>query len=229
MTLDKRLQAVADFVPKGCKVADIGTDHGYLAKYLYEQDNSRYVIAADLNAGPCEAARKTFAEFGLEDKIPVRQGSGLEPLSAGEVDTVCIAGMGGKLIADILAGKKEIFAGLKTAVLQPQNAARELREWLLANDWHVADETLAKVDGRVYQIIKAENGISDDKYTDIELLVGPKIIKKRSELFEEHIIGIRTGFEKVVEGLSKVKDLSNEQNMKLQETKEKIKELNSLL
>ena len=76
MTLDKRLQAVADFVPKGCKVADIGTDHGYLAKYLYEQDNSRYVIAADLNAGPCEAARKTFAEFGLEDKIPVRQGSG---------------------------------------------------------------------------------------------------------------------------------------------------------
>ena len=36
MTLDKRLQAVADFVPKGCKVADIGTDHGYLAKYLYE-------------------------------------------------------------------------------------------------------------------------------------------------------------------------------------------------
>ena len=111
MTLDKRLQAVADFVPKGCKVADIGTDHGYLAKYLYEQDNSRYVIAADLNAGPCEAARKTFAEFGLEDKIPVRQGSGLEPLSAGEVDTVCIAGMGGKLIADILAGKKEVFAG----------------------------------------------------------------------------------------------------------------------
>ena len=57
----------------------------------------------------------------------------------------------------------------------------------------------------------------------------PRIPANGSELFEEHIIGIRTGFEKVVEGLSKVKDLSDEQNMKLQETKEKIKELNSLL
>ena len=31
MILDDRLEAVAGFVPADCKVADIGTDHGYLA------------------------------------------------------------------------------------------------------------------------------------------------------------------------------------------------------
>ena len=50
MRLDDRLQAVADFVPSGCRVADIGTDHAYLAIELYKNDSSRFVIAADKNA-----------------------------------------------------------------------------------------------------------------------------------------------------------------------------------
>ena len=36
MKLDARLAAVAAFVPQGSRVADIGTDHGYLAVALVE-------------------------------------------------------------------------------------------------------------------------------------------------------------------------------------------------
>ena len=53
MKLDARLQAVLDFVPEGGAVADIGTDHGYLAAALIEEGRAEYVIASDLNLGPC--------------------------------------------------------------------------------------------------------------------------------------------------------------------------------
>ena len=130
MILDDRLEAVAGFVPADCKVADIGTDHGYLAMELYKRDKRRTVIAADKNAGPCQAASHTLAEAGLTECIQVRQGDGLKALAVGEADTVCIAGMGGKLISDILSAEPEVLAGLSCLVLQPQNAYSLLRRWL---------------------------------------------------------------------------------------------------
>lgn len=228
MTLDGRLQAVADFVPVDSSVADIGTDHGYLALHLYEKNSDRKIIAADLNAGPCEAARKTFAEAGVED-VAVRQGNGLEALSAGEVECICIAGMGGKLIADILANSPEVFSQLKYAVLQPQNAAGDLRKWLLTHNWELADETLAKVDGRIYQIIKAEPvGEVVKNYTEKELLVGPVLLEKGDELLYEHVQSIREGLSKVVGGLQKASELKLEQAVKLQKTQEMIEELRQI-
>ena len=62
MILDDRLEAVAGFVPADCKVADIGTDHGYLAMELYKRDKRRTVIAAVKNAGPCQAANHIFVD-----------------------------------------------------------------------------------------------------------------------------------------------------------------------
>ena len=37
IVLTPRLQAVADMVPPGCAVADIGCDHGYVSAYLVQQ------------------------------------------------------------------------------------------------------------------------------------------------------------------------------------------------
>ena len=184
--LDERLQAVADFVPPASSVADIGTDHGYLAIELFKINNARRVVAADLNAGPCQAARRTISEAGFSDSIEVRQGDGLAALTPGEVDTVCIAGMGGKLEADILEARPDVTAKLQCLVLQPQNGFEYLRDWLYAHDWHIEDEKLAKVDGRVYQIIKAVQG-KEEMLTEPELILGPVLIKKRPVLFAEHV------------------------------------------
>ena len=200
MRLDDRLQAVADFVPSGCRVADIGTDHAYLAIELYKKDSSRFVIAADKNAGPCDAARRTIREAGLADAIEVRQGDGLGALKAGEVNTVCIAGMGGKLIADILEAQPEIFEGLEYAVLQPQNAALYLRQWLYEHGWHIEDERLSKADGRIYQIMLARPG-ETAMPGQMELFAGPVILRRRQELFSEYIKGLIEGQERIAAGL----------------------------
>lgn len=198
--LDERLQRVADFVPPAARVADIGTDHGYLAIELKKKDNVRVVIAADLNAGPCEAARKTIRECGMEDAIEVRQGDGLAAVQPQEVDTVCIAGMGGKLISDILAAQPEVLAGLRTAVVQPQNGYDVLRAWIYSNGWHIVDEALAQVDGRIYQIIKAEPG-EGVMPSALELLLGPVILKKRPEHFQAHVETAITTHKRILHGI----------------------------
>ena len=47
MHLDKRLQAVAAFVPEGSSFADIGTDHAYLPVWLVEQGIITSAVAGD--------------------------------------------------------------------------------------------------------------------------------------------------------------------------------------
>lgn len=200
--LDDRLQAVADFVPGDSSVADIGTDHGYLAIELFKTNNARRVIAADLNAGPCQAARRTISEAGFSDSIEVRQGDGLAAINPGEVDTVCIAGMGGKLEADILEARPEVTARLQCLVLQPQNGFEYLRGWLYDHNWHIEDEKLAKVDGRLYQIIKATQG-KKEPLTEAELILGPILIKKRPALFADHVQNNIEQLDKIRQGLQK--------------------------
>lgn len=228
MKLDNRLQAVADLVPLSISVADIGTDHGYLALHLHEKNRERTVIAADLNAGPCDAARKTFIEAGVEEEITVRQGNGLEALKLGEVDCVCIAGMGGKLISDILNNSPDIFSKLKYVILQPQNGAMNLRKWILANHWSIEAETLAKADGRIYQVMRAVPGADGTEYSEIELLAGPRLLKNGHELLHEYAEHLADGLYKIVEGLQKAHELSLEQAVKLQKTRELIEELKKL-
>jgi tRNA (adenine22-N1)-methyltransferase len=203
MHLDERLQALADFVPEGCRAADIGTDHGYLAAALIQQGKASFVVAGDKNRGPYEAAMRTVKEQALmEDQIAVRLGDGLAVLQPGEVDTVCIAGMGGVLIASILEAQPEVTAALGTLVLQPMNGAAELREWLYDNAWHISDENLVIADGRIYEVIKAEKG-SRKKPGPLDLLVGPKLWQKKPPLMRNHIEALLFQQRRIINGMEK--------------------------
>jgi tRNA (adenine22-N1)-methyltransferase len=203
MHLDERLQALADFVPEGCRAADIGTDHGYLAAALIQQGKAAFVVAGDKNRGPYGAAIRTVKEQALmEDQIAVRLGDGLAVLQPGEVDTVCIAGMGGVLIASILEAQPDVTAALGTLVLQPMNGAAELREWLYDNAWHISDENLVIADGRIYEVIKAEKG-SRKKPGPLDLLVGPKLWQKKPPLMRNHIEALLFQQRRIINGMEK--------------------------
>ena len=52
MELSRRLYAVAGLVTPGNRLADVGTDHGYIPIYLMEQGLIPHGIAMDVNAGP---------------------------------------------------------------------------------------------------------------------------------------------------------------------------------
>ena len=153
--IDARIKAVMNFVEKNSRVADIGTDHGYLAIELVKNSVASFVVAGDLNSKPLEFARKNISAAGLNDFIDVRLGNGLKILREGEVDTICIAGMGGALIAEILNDSPQILNSAEKLILQPMNAVEKIETWLKNNNWYIADIELAEVGGIIYEIISA--------------------------------------------------------------------------
>ncbi len=202
MRFGNRIAAVAALVPRGAKVADIGTDHAYLAIELIEVRGAEKVVATDKNEGPCAAARRTLSAVGLLDRVPVRCGDGLVPISLGEVDTICIAGMGGGLIASILTAGASVLADVSRLVLQPMNDASALRRWIYENGWHIAEESLVTEDGRLYEIIAAEPGVEKTPETWL-LTLGPMLWKERPLLFARHAEAQMERLRRILRGMEK--------------------------
>ena len=79
MSLSRRLAQIADFVPQGSKLADIGTDHGYMPLYLLENDKVDFAAFCDVNEAPLNVAKMNLANTKISaDRYVIRLGDGLE-------------------------------------------------------------------------------------------------------------------------------------------------------
>ena len=199
--LTPRLAAVADLVSKGGRVADIGTDHGYLAVHLVQAGLAERVVAADKNAGPLAAAARSVAEADLAEKIILRQGDGLSVLAVGEVDTICVAGMGGSLIADILGTSREVWQSARSLVLQPMNGVAALRRFVYENAWHITTEKLAAEGEHIYVIFRAEPG-KRPMPSPVCLEVGENFATVDDAIFRRYVEGIVAKAKRRADGLS---------------------------
>ena len=74
--LSQRLTVVGDAVPKGARLADIGSDHAYLPVALMLAEKISYAVCGEVVAGPFHSAQKQVAKSGLTEKIVVRLDSG---------------------------------------------------------------------------------------------------------------------------------------------------------
>ncbi len=152
LTLTPRLQAIADRVPQGARLADIGTDHGHLPLWLLTQNRLTCAIASDLREGPLDHARDNARFHGLTDRVSFRLASGLEGIVPDECDTISIAGMGGETIAAILEAAPWTADGKHTLLLQPMTMLPQLRQWLWAHGYCIQEETVCQEGHRYYLI-----------------------------------------------------------------------------
>lgn len=153
--LDDRLSAVASLVRHGKRVADIGTDHGYLVAYLVENGICPSGIAADLRKGPLENARQTVIQQGLTDIIELILSDGLENIPESTCDDIVIAGMGGNLIAEILEKAPWVKNDRLNIVVQPMTHAEVLRQYFIDNGFKITKEKTATDGKRYYCVISA--------------------------------------------------------------------------
>lgn len=189
MKITKRLERVASHISKGSIVLDIGTDHGYIPVFLVKKGLSPFAIAADVNKKPLDKAKELIAENKMKDKVETRLGSGFEIIKDGEVDEVIIAGMGGVLISDLITAAGEIPKKLKKLVLQPMQAQKELRKYLLKNGYEIIEEELVKEDGRIFEIIVVEYKGQDfsDGMEEIDFEISKKHRNQNNHLFIEFL------------------------------------------
>ena len=202
--MDARLKSIAEFVPRGARVADIGTDHAQLAIELIKSGRASKVIAADKNPGPLDAARKNIVAASLEDRIETRLGDGLTVLNADEVDVICMAGMGGALIAEILSAG--VPASAERLILQPMNVVERVRDWLTLNGWIVIDEDLAEVGGIIYEIIFAGRADRSTAVEQTKRSCSP-LLKKLSDARLEKLKKIAASMERSADAIKTEKYL----------------------
>lgn len=202
--MSTRLHAVASYVLPGLPLADIGTDHGYVPIYLADSGTIPSAIAADVRTGPLERAAEHIREYELEEKIEVRLSDGLANIAPGEVAQVLIAGMGGSLIARILAEGQEVLhgEGFRRLILSPQSEVRLVREELARSGFQITEEHMVKDEGKYYFIIIGEPGVCD--YSEEEdFLFGKRLAESRDEVFSEYLEEKRRKDEEILTALRK--------------------------
>lgn len=181
MELSKRLKAVAELVTPGMRLADVGTDHGYIPIYLTEAGVIPSAIAMDINKGPLERAKEHIREHGLEGKIQTRLSDGLKNLQRNEADCMIAAGMGGGLVIRILSEERDTAGSLKELILQPQSEIDSVRKYLTEEGYRIVAEDMVYEDGKYYPMMKAVPcmaGAGEIPYSEEELEFGRVLLQQ---------------------------------------------------
>ncbi|HFU4450847.1 TPA: tRNA (adenine(22)-N(1))-methyltransferase TrmK [Streptococcus suis] len=182
--LSRRLEAVASYVPQGARLADVGSDHAYLPLFLVEQGRIEFAVAGEVVQGPYQSALQNVEQADQSGKISVRLANGLAAVElADHITTVTIAGMGGRLIAEILEAGKDKLGSVERLVLQPNNREDDVRRWLVAHDFQLVAEEILEENDKIYEILVAEKGNVD--LTADQLRFGPYLLEEQSSTFQK--------------------------------------------
>lgn len=201
LPISKRLLCCASMVQSGSRVADIGTDHGYLGIYLLQSGAARHVIACDLRKDPLENARRNAKLFGVDGEMEFRLSDGLEKILPDEVDTVVMAGMSGDLIQKILSQcpwrKRE---GLQF-ILQPQSAGNVLRRWLCEDGFEIQREEPVQDGHFLYTVMELRQGEPSPLTPGTEY-ASPALLASKSPLVGTYLARVENALQETVRGLT---------------------------
>lgn len=201
--LSKRLITIANFISKGAYFADIGSDHGYLACYVCQNDPSAKAIASEVSNGPFLRTKETIEHYRLTERIEARLGNGLTVLEENDpVNEIVIAGMGGALITQILEEGRDKLLNINKIIAQPNNNEDRVRKFFLDNGYHLVHEVILEENNQIYEILVAERkGISlylADENLEKQLFFGPLLMKEKSEVFRKKWQAEKEKIEKIL-------------------------------
>lgn len=183
------------YAPFRC-LADIGSDHAYLAVYVMKEGIASLSVSSDINEGPLTRGRATAEKYGVKPAFMLSDG--FDKLGDYDFDGACICGMGGELIADILRRfgphpKCRLF-------LQPMTAQDDLRRFLWENGYEISEERFTREREKPYGVICAVYTGKNTAYTYDDLFLGQ--FRPDTEDFRAYKAKVRAQAKKRRDGLS---------------------------
>ncbi len=208
LRLSGRLLLVADFVPAGGSLADIGTDHGYVPIYLACTGKIDCALAVDVGKGPLERAKSHVRDYEewikargqMAVPIKTRLSDGLSALAPGEADTVVMAGMGGELVIRILEAGRFMWESVKTWVLSPQSDLDKVRRYLWSEGFCIEDESMIKDEGKFYTVMRVIRG-TQEPWRDVHFRYGKRLMEKRDPVLGDYLVREKKRVEGILENL----------------------------
>ncbi len=184
MNISKRLKTIGNLVDDNSFLIDVGCDHALLDIYVVKSNPTIRAIAADINKGPLEQAKKNIKVAKLESKIEVLLADGIESVPD-YVDTLVMSGMGGKNMLGIVKYQMKILKQFETIIISPNNDCDVIRTFLCKNGFYLVEELMVKDSNFFYQILKFKKG--KKKYSTKELFFGPILLTEKSASFVEFL------------------------------------------
>lgn len=196
--LDARLQAAASLVRQGAVVADIGSDHAYLPIYLCQSGRISKAIASDINEGPVENAKENIAANSLCEKITAIRANGLQGLESYPFDTVCVCGMGGELIFDII-NCETVKKRRPELILQPMSSIHDLSYLLAKSGFSIIDDILIKDGKKIYRVMKVLYTDKSYPLSPIEAYIGRINLDRGDGVTIEYLKSLRKTNKRIIE------------------------------
>ena len=196
MTNSQRIQTICSFVDKSV-VAEIGADHGYITKLLFEQNKIQNAYLTDISAKCLQKAIDGYKNKSYFNKTKFLVGDGLEALqqkncilnenafSDKNIEQIIIAGMGGNEIIKILSNLT--YNKYSNFVLQPQRNVVELRKFLQDNNYLIEFDTITSEGKLFYNVIKAKKSNKKVVLTDDQIIFGKTNLTESNEHFIKYV------------------------------------------
>lgn len=205
--ISKRIKIISKLISPYKTLADVGCDHGYLILEALNNDLIDYAIGVDNKKMPLESAKENLKEFD-KDKYDLILSDGIKDVPKG-IDCLCILGMGGILINEILDNPNR--DNFKRIILQANKNNYEVRRFMVNFGYKITNEAII-YDKKYYEVDVFEKGV--EEYTELELKYGPINLKNKTKEFTDYL--------KYKIGL--LKDVKEESNVI-----DRIKEMEGLL
>lgn len=178
--LSKRLQIIANLVPKDSNVADIGCDHGYLLIHLKDNQFRGKLLGIDNKKGPLESLKKNLSKKNYQDQIAIKLSNGLIDIDEC-YDTIVIAGMGYDNIKKIVLDSINKLDNIETFIIDSHTKEEEVRRFFVNLGYLIEHEVIVYENNIFYEIIVFKKGKT--KYLDIDYKFGPILLEDKSDIF----------------------------------------------
>ena len=172
--ISERLKLAASLVREGAYLADIGTDHAYLAIHLFETGKISRAVLADINRGPLARAEENIKASGFGERCTLVLSDGARELSSYPVSDFAVLGMGGELIADIISAAPMMKKEGVRLILGPMTRTEAVRRALFDLGFKISGEYFVTDAGKHYVTLLAEYTGESEPYSEADLYFGKR-------------------------------------------------------